>query len=95
MGDHSVDRLIYDLNGLNEESEQQIDELQHVIMEEQKIYEIRNEDRHNDGEDNDLRRTGRENTETVMELLPPIMEGKAYNSVSKKATISHYQKYVC
>ena len=37
---HSVDRLIYELNGLNEEAEQLIDEIDHMIVEEDKVYAI-------------------------------------------------------
>ena len=51
MSDHSVDRHIYDLQILNEEAEQLIDEIEPMRMEEEKIDEIRNEDRHYGGED--------------------------------------------
>ena len=37
---HSVDRLIYELNGLKEETEQLIDEIDHMIVEEDKVYAI-------------------------------------------------------
>ena len=38
---------------------------------------------HYDGEDEDLWRTIRENSRTVVEKLQTIMEGKSYKSVSK------------
>ena len=49
MRGHSVDRLIDDLNGFNEEAEQLIDEIEYIIIEEKKIDDIDNEDIHYDG----------------------------------------------
>ena len=49
MSDHSVDRLIDDLNGLNEESETFIDEMEHIRLEEEQVDEINDEYIHCDG----------------------------------------------
>ena len=54
MSDNIVDRLIDDLNGLNEEVEQLIGEIEHVIMEEDKLYNINDEGTHYDREHNNL-----------------------------------------
>ena len=43
---NSVYRLIDDLNGLNEETEKFIDKIEHMSMEEEKVYDINNEDMH-------------------------------------------------
>ena len=84
MSYHSVESLIDDLNGLNEESETIIDEIEHMRLEEEKVDEISNEYMHYDGEDKDLQRTGRKKSGTGVERLQQIMEVKAYNSVSKQ-----------
>ena len=47
--DHSVERLICNLNGLNGESEQLIDEIEHISMREEKLDDIRDEDMYYDG----------------------------------------------
>ena len=49
MIDHGLDRLIDDVNCLNDEVEQFIDEIKHMSMEEDKIDEISNEVWHYDG----------------------------------------------
>ena len=74
MSYHSVESLIDDLNGLNEESETIIDEIEHMILEEEKVDEISNEYMHYDGEDKDLQRTGRKKSGTGVEQLQQIME---------------------
>ena len=53
-------RLIDDLNSLNEESEQFIDEIEHMIVEEDELDEINDEDMHYYGEYKDLKITSRE-----------------------------------
>ena len=40
MSDNSLERIIEDLNCLNEEAEQLIDEIDHMIVEEDKVYAI-------------------------------------------------------
>ena len=55
-----------------------------MSTEEEKVDKIRDEDMHYDGEDNDFRRTSKENSGTGVEWLRPSTEGKSYNSVSKK-----------
>ena len=49
-----MDRLIDDLNTLNEESEQYIDKIEHMILEEDKLYEINAEDMQYGREENDF-----------------------------------------
>ena len=61
MSDHSVERLIDELNGLNEEEGNLIDEIEHTRTEEDKSDDIKDEDMHYDEEDENLRRTRREN----------------------------------
>ena len=61
MSDHSVERLIDELNGLNEEEVNLIDEIEHTKTEEDKSDDIKDEDMHYDEEDENLRRTRREN----------------------------------
>ena len=68
MSDYSVEIIIDDLNGLNEEAEQLIDEIEHMSIEEEKIDDISNEDRNHDGEYNYLQITSRENYATGLEL---------------------------
>ena len=63
MGDHSVDRLIDDLNGLNDESEQLIDEIENMIMEEGKVDNISDKDMHYEGEEKNCE----ERAEKIME----------------------------
>ena len=53
-------------------------------MEEEKVDDISYEDRPYYVEENNLRRTSRENSGTGVELLKPSMEGKSYNSVIKQ-----------
>ena len=48
MSDNSVDRLIDELKGLNEEAEQLIEEIEHMSVEEEKVENINYEDMHYD-----------------------------------------------
>ena len=57
MSGNSVDRL----NSFNEEAEQFIDEIERMSVEEEKVDNINNEDMYYDIEDEDLKRTSREN----------------------------------
>ena len=54
MSDHSVYRLVDDQNGLNEEEEQLIYEIEHMSMEEYETDKISNEDRYYNEEDNNF-----------------------------------------
>ena len=67
MSEHGVDMILDEINGLNEEAENFIDKIEHMRMEEDKIDEIINEDRHYDGEDGDFRRTSTVNCLTGVE----------------------------
>ena len=49
MSDHSVDRIIDELRGLNEEAEKLIDEIEHMSVEEDKVDDIDDKDMHYDG----------------------------------------------
>ena len=73
MSDHSVDRIIGDINGLNQEAEQFIHEIDHMIIKEEKLYKIHDEDIHYDGLDTDLKRTIREQSGTGVERFQPII----------------------
>ena len=88
MGYHSVYRLIGDLNSLNEKSEQLIYEIEHMSVEEEKLDNINNEDVHYDREDNNLRRTNRDNYITGLEQSQPSMEGNSYKSAIKSYNVS-------
>ena len=52
MSDHSVDKRVDDLNGLNEAVDHFIDEIEHMSVEEEKVDEINDEDMHYDEEQN-------------------------------------------
>ena len=84
MSENSVERLIDDHNGLNEEAEQLIDKIEHMSVEEEKLDNINDEDMHYDREDEIFERTSRDNDGTVVELLQPSTEGKLYKCVSKQ-----------
>ena len=55
-----------------------------MSVEEDKVYDINDEDMNYVREDNDLRITSRENSGTGVEWLQPGMEGKSYKSVIKQ-----------
>ena len=59
MSDHITERINDDLNGLNQEAKKFIDKIEHIRTEEKKIDDIRDKDRHYDGEENNLRRMSR------------------------------------
>ena len=69
MSDNSVNRLIDDLNGLNEKAEHLIYKIEHIIAEEEKVENINDEDMQYDREADDLRGTRRDNDGTGMEIL--------------------------
>ena len=48
MRDNSVERLIDDLDCLNEEAEQLIEQIEHMNVEEEKVDDIYDEDMHYD-----------------------------------------------
>ena len=64
MSDHSVERLIEKCNGFNAETEQLIDEIEHIKIEEDLIDQIHDEELHYYGEDNYLIITNKENSGT-------------------------------
>ena len=64
MSDNSVDRLIDDINGLNEESKKLIEKIEHMRAEEEKVENINDEDMHYDREEDDWKRKTRENSGT-------------------------------
>ena len=61
MSDHSMERLIDNLNGLNEEIEKYIDEIEHMGVLEEKLDEINNEYMNYYRENADLQLTTRKN----------------------------------
>ena len=83
-----MDRLIDDLNGLNREAQQLFDEIKDMSTEEEKLDNINNEDVHYDREDNNLRRTNRDNYITGLEQSQPSMEGNSYKSAIKSYNLS-------
>ena len=84
MSNNRVDSHIDDLNGLNEEVEQLIDEIEHMGFEEGKGDDINYEDVQYYGEDNDLQRANIENYGTDVEQLQLKMEDDSYKRVGKK-----------
>ena len=72
-----MDSIIDYLHGLNEESEQLIEKIEHMSVEEEKVYDINDEDMHYDKEDDDLRRTTRENSGIGVERLQPSMDANS------------------
>ena len=84
MSNNRVDSHIDDLNGLNEEVEQLIDEIEHMGFEEGKGDDINYEDVQYYGEDNDLQRANIENYGTDVEQLQLKMEDNSYKRVGKE-----------
>ena len=73
MSDHSVDKRVDDLKGLNEAVDPFIDDIEHTSVEEEKVDDINDKDMHYDGEDKKLHRNCRENDVTGVEQLQPSM----------------------
>ena len=59
MSNHSVDKRVDDINGLNEAVDHFIDKIEHTSVEKEKVDEINDEDMHYGGEDKKLHRNCR------------------------------------